>query len=81
MSDWSDTDSESSRNTHVKSDIKKVTTYKNASFLKICAYEWNIRTDSSGYCKVNIVFTLDQFNASFILASWKFLKSWIYIYF
>ena len=61
------TNNESSRNTNVKSEINKLSTNKRCQFPEnIVHVNETSEQNSNGYCNVDIVFTLDPTNASFI---------------
>jgi len=67
ISSWTDTNNESSKNTNVKSEINKLSTNKRCQFLEnIVPVNETSEQNSNGYCNVDIVFTFDQTNASFI---------------
>ena len=67
ISGWTDTNNESSKNTNVKSEINKLSTNKRCQFLEnILPVNETSEQKWKGYCNVDIVFTLDQTNSSFI---------------
>jgi len=61
------TNNDSSENTNVKSEINKLSTGKRCQFLEnIMHINETSEQDFIEYCNVDIVFTLDPTNASFI---------------
>jgi len=64
---WTDTNNERSKNTNVKSEINKLSTNKRSKFLEnIVPVNDSSEQKWNGYFHVDVVFTLDQTNASFI---------------
>ena len=67
ISVWTDTNNETNKNTNIKSEINKLSTNKGCQFLEnIVPINETSEQNSNGYCNVDVVFTLDQTNSSFI---------------
>jgi len=83
ISGWTDTNNASSKNTNVKSEMNKVSTYKGCQFLEnIVPINETSEQNSNGYCNVGFVYSLDPTNASFIcgmMVLFIIMNSYLYL--